>query len=145
MIAIAFSAGCIAGAILLFLSHVAPMFGAGNFLRDMDEPRLFGKFITRREAHVVGAFAHLLISGLAGAAYGALIRMNVIPDFGFLPILGWSVVLSIAMGGIILPLEGHGLFGVKEDVWFPVDLFLTNILWGILFWGMMRLWPGTAY
>ncbi len=141
MLIAALAAGTISGAILFFLSHVAPLFRAANFIRDVDEPRLLGRSVTRREAHIVGALTHLIVSGLFGAAYGALVNANVFTDFHFLPILGWSVVLSLFMGGVILPLEGHGIFGVKEDAWFPVDLFVTNVLWAALFWGLMSVWP----
>lgn len=137
----AFTSGVIAGAILAFLSHIAPLFGAKNFIRDLDQPRLFGRNVTRREAHFVGLFVHLMLSGLFALIYAGLVQYDILSGFQLLPLLGWSVVLYLFMGGIILPLEGHGLFGVKEDSWFPVDLFLTNAAWAILFWWMMQLWP----
>jgi hypothetical protein len=141
MILLALAAGAISGAVILFFSHVAPVFGAGNFIRDIDKPRLFGKTITHREAHMVGVLTHLFISMGAGGLFAYLVSIGIFPGFGLLSLLGWSVVLTIIVGGVILPFEGHGLFGVDEDVWFPVDLFLTNAAWAILFWWFIRLWP----
>ncbi len=135
------AAGTFAGVVLFFLSHVAPMFGAGNFIRDLDQPRIFGRFVTRREAHVVGALTHILASGASGALFGLLVSLNVFHGFDLLSLLGWSVVMTLAIGGVLLPLEGHGLFGVKEDAWFPVDLFVTNVLWAICVWGLVWLLP----
>lgn len=141
MIFPAFIFGLLAGVVLLFLSHIAPMLGAGNFIRDIDQPKLFGRALSFREAHFLGIFVHLVFSGLFAAAYAGLVAVQVFDGFDLLPLMGWGLILSIATGGILLPLEGHGLFGVKEDAWFPVDLVLTNILWSIVFWWMVHLWP----
>lgn len=141
MILQATATGAFSGAILLFFSHVAPMFGAGNFIKDTDEPRILGKEISRREAHVVGAFVHLLVSAFAGTGFGYLVANGIAPGYHLLPILGWGIVVWLFFGGVVLPLEGHGVFGVKEDAWFPVDMLITQALWGILFWWIMGLWP----
>ena len=134
------AAGVSAGAILLFISHVAPYIGAGNFIRDLDRPHFFGKAMDRREAHFVGMFVHLLVSAIAGVGYGFLVDIGVVSGFGLFPLLGWSMILTLIIGGILLPLEGHGLFGVKEDAWFPVDLLLSCGFWGMLFYGIMAVW-----
>lgn len=138
----ALAAGASAGGILLFLSHIAPRFGAGNFIRDIDRPLLFGKTITRREAHFVGMFAHLVISSVFGGAFAWLVDAGVVRGFEAVPLLVWSLVVTLLVGGVLMPLEGHGLFGLKEDPWFPVDLVVTNILWAVLFGWLMHLWLG---
>jgi len=140
MILSAASAGFSVGAILLILSHLAPRFGAGNFVRDLDQPRLFGRQVTRREAHLVGILVHLIFSGLFGALYGLFVILGIFQNFDLLPILIWSAVQVVFVGGIILPLEGHGIFGIKEDVWFPIDLIILSVSWGILFWFFIKLW-----
>lgn len=140
MIITAVFAGALAGAILLLLSHLAPLFGAGNFIRDIDRPHIFGREVTHREAHFLGILVHMLISAWFGGLYAALVKIGIFSGYDALPILGWSVVMSVFVGGIVLPFEGHGLFGVKEDSWFPVDLFLTNIGWAVLFWWILSLW-----
>ena len=68
----------------------------------------------RREAHFVGMFVHLLVSAIAGVGYGFLVDIGVVSGFGLFPLLGWSMILTLIIGGILLPLEGHGLFGVKR-------------------------------
>ena len=139
MILLALVGGAMSGVILLFFSHVAPRFGAGNFIRDLDEPRAFGKELTRREAHLLGALLHLLTSIVAAGTFAVLVAQFVFSGFGLLPLLGCGMVMTLVIGGVLLPLEGHGLFGFKEDPWFPVDLFLTNVLWSVLFWWIMRI------
>ncbi len=141
MLAIALAAGALSGAILLFLSHIAPRLGAGNFIRDLDQPHVFGRALSPREAHVLGALVHICISALFGLGYGILVQAQVFPGFEFFSLLGWSLVMSLFVGGIVLPLEGHGIFGVREDAWFPVDLILTNAFWAVLFWLILQWWP----
>lgn len=143
MILIGVITGVLVGAILLFAAHLAPMFGAGNFVRDLDEPVLFGRALSRREAHLLGVLVHLSMSALFGGAYVFLVDLGILSGYDLLSIIGWGVIMSFVLGGIVFPLEGHGLFGVKEDAWFPVDLILTNIAWSILFWWTIRLWVNT--
>lgn len=140
----AMGAGASAGAILLFLSHVAPQFGAGNFVRDIDKPVLLGRNVTRREAHFVGMFVHLVMSAVFGGAFAVFADLGVVSGFTFVPIFAWGIALACVNGLVILPLEGHGIFGAKEDSWFPIDLVITNLLWAVLFWWLMRLWLGLA-
>ncbi len=141
----ALGAGASAGGILLFLSHVMPRFAAGNYIRDLDQPHVLGRAITRREAHFVGVFFHLLISVVFAGLFGLLVTEGLIRDFSFWPLMLWGVVVTIFVGGVVLPLEGHGIFGIKEDVWFPLDLLVTNILWSILFWWLMKMWLGWGF
>ena len=126
---------------MLFLSHIAPYIGAGDFILDLDEPRVFGREISRREAHLLGVLVHLLMCAVFGALYAYLVESGVFAGFGFMSLLGWGLVVTLFMGGVVLPIEGHGVFGVKEDPWFPVDLLLTNAGWAVLFWWIVRLWP----
>lgn len=133
-------AGAAAGGILLFLAHIAPRLGAGNFVRDIDRPELFGKEVTHREAHFVGIFTHLVMSAFAGGMFAFLVDQGVVTGFDLLPILVWGgVILSLAIGGIVMPLEGQGLFGIKHDAWFTVDLVITNIFWGFIYWWLIHL------
>ena len=132
-------AGLAAGAILTFLSHVTPRIGAGNFIKEPDPATFFGRQLTRRESHLIGVLIHLFLSLL----YGILFAFGVVQGwvtFSLLPILAWSVVLLVFAGLIVMPLEGHGFFGTKHDPWFALDVFLTNILWGLIYLGLIRLW-----
>jgi len=141
MILEASAAGALSGAILLFFSHIAPAIGAKNFIRDLDRPRFFGKGISNREAHLIGALVHMLVSAVSGGVFGYLVLTGGIFDFDLFSIFGWSAIVALFIGGVILPLEGHGIFGTKEDAWFPVDLLLTQVIWGILFWWVMGVFP----
>ncbi len=134
------ASGVIAASIMLLFSHLAPFFGAGNFVRDLDEPRVFGKEISYREAHYLGVLLHVMFCLVSGGLFGAFFDAGLISGVGLLSVMGWSLVAFLFYGGVLMPLEGHGVFGVKEDAWFPVDLFLTNVLWGVLFWWIINLW-----
>lgn len=133
-------AGGIAGAIITSAAHIAPLFGAGNFIRDIDEIRIFGRGISRREAHLLGILIHLVIAVLAGAGFAYGVEQGLLSGFRILPMLGWSTLVALITGGVIMPLEGHGFFGTKHDPWFIVDAFCTNLLWGGLYLLLVRLW-----
>lgn len=123
--------GSIAGTILLFLSYLAPYVGAGNFL---------GKTFSQREGQYIGILVHVISSALFGLLYAASVTYGIISDFSFVHLLEWSGVMTLIVGGIIMPLEGHGLFGIKEDAWFPIDLYITNLLWCVLYWWLIPPW-----
>lgn len=132
-------AGTASGAILLFFSHVAPWFGAGNFIKDTDQPAAFGRALSRREAHVLGVLIHLIVSALFGFIFGAAVASGL-ASFSIVPILIWSLFVTFFMGVVIMPLEGHGFFGIKHDAWFAIDVLITNFLWGFMYLGLVKLW-----
>ncbi len=133
-------AGMAAGTILAFLSHVAPKFGAGNFIPEGEHPRLFGRMVSRREAYLVGIFVHLVLSAFFGLLFASLVEIGWLSGFD-LPSMLWFVAgLTLASGLVVMPLEGHGLFGRKHDPWFMADALITNLLWGLLFLLLVGLW-----
>lgn len=133
-------AGMSAGAIMIFLSHVAPRLGAGNFIRDIDQPQVFGRDISRREAHLLGILVHLCLSLMFGIGYALLVDVGWVKDFSLLPILFYSVAVALFTGLVVMPIEGHGLFGRKHDNWFMVDVVLTNVFWGLVYFALVGLW-----
>ena len=135
----ALAGGC-AGAIMTFLSHVAPRFGAGNFIRDTDETHAFGKHVTRREAHFIGVLTHLLLSMFFGGGFALGVEVGWIPGYAYFWIVGWCMAISLVLGLVVMPLEGHGFFGAKHDAWFFADSLITNLIWGHLFLVLMHLW-----
>ncbi|HWQ99819.1 MAG TPA: hypothetical protein VN397_03160 [Candidatus Methylomirabilis sp.] len=139
-ILIAGISGGAAGALMLFLSHIAPWFGAGNFVRDLDELRLFGRTYSRREGHVIGVFIHLFLSFFFGALYGFGVDQGIASGFGVWPLVTYAVLLTVFVGGVVMPLEGHGIFGVREDDWFPIDLLLTNLGWVFFYAVIVTMW-----
>lgn len=133
-------AGVVAGAVLLFLSHVAPRFSAGAFVRDVDAVRVFGREISRREAHALGMLLHLALSFFFGAFFAFHVVQGVASGFNPAPLAAYAILITLFTGGVVMPLEGHGLFGWKEDGWFMMDLLLTNALWTVLYALIVRAW-----
>jgi hypothetical protein len=140
MVLPALAAGALAGSAMLLLAHLAPFFGAGNFIKELEDPHIFQKPISHREGQLIGVLIHLVLSMLFAGVYALLVEHAWVKGFELVPLILWSVVMTIFVGGVILPLEGHGIFGLKEDAWFPVDLLLANALWAVLFWWFLRLW-----
>jgi hypothetical protein len=56
-----------------------------------------------------------------------------------IPLSFYLVLITVILGGIFMPLEGHGLFGVREDKWFIIDLFLANLGWVLLYGAFMSI------
>ncbi len=133
-------AGIFAGAILLLLAHIAPYIGAGNYVSDIGRVSVLGQQITEREGQIMGILVHLMTSAGFGAIYAELVQHQYSPDFTFLGIMSWCLFITIVVAVIILPISGKGFFGVKEDPWFSIDLFITNVGWGVLYWFLVPLW-----
>ena len=132
-------AGLIAGIIMIFASHMAPRLGAGAFVKEVDVIKCFGRTCSRRESHIIGMLVHGSLYIAAGLVYGALAEQGVVSGFGAIPLLFYAALLTVFMGGVIIPLEGHGMFGWREDHWFAVDLIIMNLVWVILFGMIMQL------
>lgn len=125
---------------MTFLSHIAPRFGAGNFIRDIDQPKMFGRDISRREAHLLGILVHLCFSLLFGLGYAWLVDLGWVGEFGVVTVLLYSIAVGLFTGLVIMPIEGHGFFGRKHDPWFMADVLLTNLFWGLVYIALVRLW-----
>lgn len=138
-------AGVIAGRMLIFLAHIAPRFAAGNFIKEFEPPCFLGRSLTRRESHFIGILLHLFLSAIFGGVYGWLVQSGIFSGLTFVSILVWTGSVSLFMGGVILPLEGQGIFGIKEDPWFPVDLIVTNFAWTLLLWWFMKMWVAVSF
>jgi hypothetical protein len=137
-IALAGIAGVAAGGMMILLSHLVLRVDMAQGARDLDRLRLFGKEYSRRESHVIGIIIHALLYGVAGVAFGSLVQAGMLAHD--LPgAVMFIIVLTLAFGGIIMPLEGHGIFGSREDSWFALDLLIANAVWVILFEAILRL------
>jgi len=133
-------AGLAAGAILSFLAHIAPLVGAGNFIRDLDQPKAWGCELTRREAHLLGILVFLVFSLFSGLLLAWFVAQGWIVGFDFLSVLGWGMLMLLFVGLVLMPLEGHGVFGYRHDSWFVIDLCVACLLWSLLFWALIKLW-----
>lgn len=140
LIIIGASAGMAAGALQLFLSYVAPAFGAGNFIAEAPEPIVLGKKLSRRETQLVAVLLHLVTTAIFGALYALAVNYGWITDFSLIGIAAWSVILSLLAGLIFMPLEGHGLFGRRHDAWFFADSLISHLFWGLAYFGILQLW-----
>ncbi len=133
-------AGFAAGALGLFLSYVAPMFGAGNFIAETPESIVLGRKLSRRESHVTGMLLHLIASGFFGFLYAWAVQTGFVSGFTIIGILVWSLLLTLFAGLVLMPLEVHGLFGRRHDAWFMADAMLAHLLWGFAYLALVRLW-----
>jgi hypothetical protein len=131
-------AGFAAGGILVLLSHLAFRVGAGSGLREIDQLHFLGRTFSRRESHVVGICIHLVLYGVAGIAFGGLVGFGMLAN-SVIGLVEYCLIITLVFGGVILPLEGHGLFGLREDPWFAVDLLIANAIWVTLFTAILRL------
>lgn len=131
-------AGGAAGAILLMVSHLAPRLGAKTIVRDLDQVCILGHDCSHREAHLIGILLHLLLSLVFGAVYAFGVLYGLV-TLHPLWLGAYALLLTLFVGLVVMPLEGHGLFGTKEDTWFTADLFITNALWVALF-GIILAW-----
>ena len=124
--------GIAAAAAVTALAHVAPRLGLQAFRSDVDAARFCGREFSRRESHVIGIFIHLVLYGCFGMFFGAMNAAGVVSVHAA-PLVAYAIVLTAFIGGVIVPLEGHGLFGWHEDHWFVVDLLVMNAVWVLLF------------
>lgn len=125
-------AGLGAGSILILLTHIAPRFGCDDLIKDPDAARFFGKTFSPRESHAIGVVVHLIVYGFFGMLFQVGVELGMVA-YLFLPLSAYAAVLTLFLGGVVLPLEGHGLFGWREDHWLAVDLLIMNALWVLLF------------
>lgn len=132
-------AGIIAAGVMILLSHLAPYVGAGSFVKDIDVIRCFGRTCTRRESHIIGVMVHIALYLACGLVYGALVAQGILSGFSALPLGAYALIVTVFMGGVVMPLEGHGLFGWREDHWFAADLLIMNAVWAILFGLIMQI------
>jgi len=124
-------AGIVASGLIIFLSHFAHWFGV-EMSFDPDRARFFGSYVSKRESHTIGIVVHVLLYAAFGMIFGAFVLNNLL-TFQWWSLGVYAFAVTCFLGGVIAPLEGHGLFGWKEDHWFGADLFLMNIVWAALF------------
>jgi hypothetical protein len=133
-------AGIVAGGIMILLSHLAPRYGAGEYVKDIDVIVCFGRKCSRRESHVIGLMVHTILYTFFGMLYAVGVEQGIVNGFSLIPLSFYLVLITVILGGIFMPLEGHGLFGVREDKWFIIDLALANLGWVLLYGAFMSIW-----
>lgn len=140
-------AGIVAGGIMILLSHLAPRYGASpaggginEYVKDIDVIHCFGRKCSRRESHVIGITVHTILYMFFGLLYAVGVDQGIVSGFGIIPLFFYLLLMTVMLGGIIMPLEGHGIFGVREDKWFVIDLAILNFGWVILYGAFMSIW-----
>lgn len=128
------------GALLLFLAHIAPLLGAGNYIPDADATPIFATQLTTRERHLIGIALHMFVSVGFGAFFGLAVTRGWFNGFTVTSIATWSLAQWMFTCLVLMPLEGHGIFGRRHDSWFFFDSLVMSVLWGVLFWVVSRLW-----
>ncbi len=128
------------GALLLFLAHIAPFLGAGNYIVDADATPMLGAQLTARERHLIGIALHMLVSVAFGALFGAAVLQGWLRGFTAASIATWALAQWVFTCCVLMPLEGHGIFGRRHDSWFFFDALVMALVWGLLFWIVSRLW-----
>lgn len=130
--------GIATSVVLMLLSILIPQSFVSKAEHELDEVRFGSKAFSKRESTVVGMLLHAMLSFFFGVVYGACLNAGVLSvDAVSLGI--YFLVTAAILGGIILPLEGHGFFGWKEDHWISVDLLAMNALWILIFWALLAV------
>lgn len=138
MILLSGIAGFVSALVVMGISHIAPRFGLSAFRRDMDEAKFRGKEFSHRESHVIGFLIHTILYTCFGIFFGVAETYGIF-SVSFSSIAMYALYITIFLGGVVIPLEGHGLFGWNEDHWFCVDLLVMDFIWAFLFGAMLLL------
>lgn len=130
--------GIATSGLLMLLSAIIPRFFIAKVELRLDSIRFGTKQLSKRESSVLGILFHLILSFFFGVIFGACAVAGMLSQ-GFLSFVIYWLFMSIVLGGVILPLEGHGFFGWKEDHWISVDLLAMNVLWVLIFWALLAV------
>lgn len=133
-------AGLASGAVIAVFSYIAPMISAGNFISRTEKSHIFGYSLTHREAAFLGLFVYLVFSMFIGWGYAYAVHIGWLPDFHFWTLCVCSSVAWVLVGLILVPFLGGGWFGIKHDIWMPIDALLSHILWVLMYWQLVRMW-----
>jgi uncharacterized membrane protein YagU involved in acid resistance len=128
--------GVVASGVLILFSYLIPRWFVSGAEHTLDMVRFGGRAFSKKESAMIGIFIHLVFSLFFGVIYGVGMNAGIF-DLSITMMFVYSLVMTLVLGGILLPLEGHGLFGWKEDHWIAVDLFTANILWVLIFWALV--------
>jgi hypothetical protein len=128
--------GVTASCVLILFSFLLPRWFVSTAVHQIDAFRFGDRIFSKKESQTLGVFIHLIFSMFFGALFGVGMNMGIF-DVGLLSMTIYLVIISLILGGIVLPVEGHGLFGWREDHWIPVDLIAMNTVWIFIFWGLL--------
>lgn len=130
--------GIVTSGVLILFSILMPRWFVSGAVHQLDVIRISGRALSKKESNIVGILIHLIFSLFFGVLFGAGVNVGIV-DVTAISMGIFFIVLSLIFGGIVLPLEGHGLFGWKEDHWIPVDLLAMNGVWVLIFWALLAV------
>jgi hypothetical protein len=130
------SIGVVASCVLMLFSVVIPRWFVSDAVQHVDVFRFGNRVFSKTESRLFGILVYFIFSLFFGVLFGVGMDFHVL-DVDFYSLGVYFVVISLILGGIVLPLEGHGLFGWKEDHWIPVDLLAMNAIWIFIFWALL--------
>lgn len=125
--------GIVASGVLVLLSAIVPRWFVSEAVHELEVFRFGSKALSKKSSRLVGVLVHFIFSMFFGILFGAGMTVGIF-QLNLASMGIFSIIMTLILGGIILPLEGHGLFGWREDHWIPVDLFAMNVLWIFIFW-----------
>ena len=105
--------GIVASGVLVLLSAIVPRWFVSEAVHELEVFRFGSKTLSKKGSRLVGILVHFIFSLFFGILFGAgmtigFFQLNL-ASMGTL-----SIIMTLILGGIILPLEGHGLFGWRE-------------------------------
>ena len=106
----------------------------------MDVKTFWGAKLTPHQGVVWSVATHLMTSALFGASIPFLVSLGIITPLYLLgEIMLFSLAFYLITSLAVFPLVGFGFFGHKEGSFVWLELLLTNLLYGFLFWAAANL------
>lgn len=130
--------GVFTSGVLLLFSVIVPRWLVSKAVHELEVFRPGAGRMSKKESMLFGMVVHLIFSLFFGVLFGAAVMTGIL-SVNAVSMLIYFFVMSLFLGGVVLPLEGHGLFGWKEDHWIPVDLLAMNALWILIFWALLAV------
>jgi uncharacterized membrane protein YagU involved in acid resistance len=130
--------GIAASGFLMLCSVLLPKWFVSSAVHELDEVRFGSRVLSERESTILGVLLHFIFSFFFGAAFGTCLNAGILA-LNLLSMVIYGAIMVLILGGVVLPLEGHGWFGWKEDHWILVDLIAMNALWALMFWAILSV------
>lgn len=128
--------GVVTSVAMMIVSAFIPRWFVSKAEHQLDVVRLRGRIFSKQESSILGVLLHIVFSLFFGVVFGVGMSFGIF-SLQISSMAVYFVAMSLVLGGIVLPIEGHGLFGWREDHWIPVDLLAMNVLWIFIFWALL--------
>lgn len=106
----------------------------------MDVKSFWGITLTPHQVLFWSVVTHLATASLFGGLAPALVGQGILsPLYLFGEIMLYALGFYLVMGILVFPLIGFGIFGRKEGDFVWLELLVTDLLYGFLFWTAAKL------